>query len=207
MIRSASTFPAATGTATIPADYTIAPLTVEQYHAMARAGILEEGAPIELLEGYLVEKMTKHPPHSVATQLTQDALRRVLPSGWRARAQEPITLVDSEPEPDVAIVRGDARHYLARHPGPTEVALVVEVADSSLTVDRGAKRRIYARAGIPVYWIVNLVDRCVECYADPVGPARNPLYTSTEVYAPGEQLPLVIDGVEVSLIAVDDILP
>lgn len=71
------------GSSTIPADYTLAPLTVEQYQAMARAGILEEGAPIELLEGYLVEKMTKRPPHSVATQLPQDALKHVLPVGWR----------------------------------------------------------------------------------------------------------------------------
>lgn len=194
-------------TQAILADATIAPLTVEQYHAMARAGILEEGAPIELLEGYLVEKMTKHPPHSVATQLTQDAIRRVLPLGWRTMTQDPITLVDSEPEPDVAVVRGDARRYLARHPGPTEVTLVVEIADSSLGVDRGAKQRIYARAGIPLYWIVNLVDRCVECYAAPVGPAQNPRYSSVGAYPAGEHLPLVIDGVEAGSIAVDDILP
>jgi Uma2 family endonuclease len=207
MSHSAPAIPTPIQASAIPADYTIAPLTVEQYHAMARAGILEEGAPIELLEGYLVEKMTKHPPHSVATQLTQDAIRRVLPLGWRTITQDPITLVDSEPEPDVAVVRGDARRYLARHPGPTEVALVVEIADSSLAVDRGAKRRIYARAGIPVYWLVNLVDRFVECYAAPVGPARNPLYTATQVYAPGDHLPFVIDGVEAGSIAVDDILP
>jgi Uma2 family endonuclease len=206
MIRSASSI-SSTGAATIPADYTIAPLSVEQYHAMARAGILEEGAPIELLEGYLVEKMTKHPPHSVATQLIQDALRKVLPTGWRAVAQDPITLFDSEPEPDVAVVRGDARRYLMRHPGPTEVALVVEVSDSSLALDRGSKQRIYARAGIPAYWIVNLNDQCVECFADPVGPATNPRYNSAKVYAAGESIPLVIDGVEVGSIIVDDILP
>lgn len=206
MIRSAPPI-ASTGTATIPADYTIASLTVEQYHAMARAGILEEGAPIELLEGYLVEKMTKHPPHSVATQLVQDVLRHVLPPGWRVMAQAPITLADSEPEPDISVVRGDARRYLTRHPGPTDVALVVEVADSSLAIDRGSKQRIYARAGIPVYWIVNLNDRCVERFANPIGPARNPRYTTAEVYAAGEQIPLEIDGAEIGLIAVDDILP
>jgi len=139
MIRSAPIL--ATGTATIPADYTIVPLSVEQYHAMARAGILEEGGPIELLEGYLVEKMTKHPPPRVATQLVELALRQVIPADYHTAMQEPITLEDSEPEPDVAVVQGTIRDYAARHPYAHEVPLVVEIADATRERERGLKRR------------------------------------------------------------------
>lgn len=136
MIRSAAPFSSTREASTVPTDYTIAPLTVEQYHAMARAGILEEGAPIELLEGYLVEKMTKHPSHRVATQLVEAALRQVIPPGCHVATQEPVTLEDSEPEPDVSVVRGDFRDYTERHPYAHETPLVVEVVDATLERDR-----------------------------------------------------------------------
>src|SRR5262245_39214068 len=115
--------------------------SVDQYHAMIRAGILTEDDPVELLEGWLITKMSKSPKHRVVTQLARETLARVLPSGWYVDAQEPVTTADSEPEPDVAVVRGERRQYLDHHPGPQDVALVVEVADSSLQRDRSLKKR------------------------------------------------------------------
>lgn len=206
MIRSATPI-VSTGTATIPADYTIVPLSVEQYHAMARAGILEEGAPIELLEGYLVEKMTKHPPHRVATQLVELALRQVIPTGYHTAMQEPITLEDSEPEPDVAVVQGTIRDYSERHPYAHEVPLVVEIADATLERDRYSKRRIYARAGIPCYWIVNLLDRMVEVYSEPSGQTAHPFYFNQRSFSESESAPVEIHGQHVGVILVRSILP
>src|SRR5262245_49846698 len=103
--------------ATVP-DEPVWRLTVEQYHEMLRAGILHDGCPVELLEGVLVAKMTKYPPHTPATQLLREALAHLLPDGWFVNDQEPITTLDSEPEPDVSVVRGRRRDFQDRHPGP-----------------------------------------------------------------------------------------
>src|SRR5262245_18882937 len=107
-------------------------LSVEQYHKLIGAGVLVEGSPIELLEGLLVRKMTIHPPHATSLQRTWKRIFALLSSGWTVRIQQPITLSDSEPEPDVAVARGDDLVYSTHHPGPADLGLVVEVADSSL---------------------------------------------------------------------------
>lgn len=182
-------------------------LSVDQYHQMLDAGILEDGDPIELLEGWLVEKMTKHPPHRVATRLTRGALEGAVPSGWYVDTQEPITTVDSEPEPDVSVIRGEPRKYVKRHPRPKDVGLLVEVADDSLARDRGVKKRLYARARIPFYWIVNLIDRQVEVYSKPSGPADKPDYRQRQVYGADDEVPVILDGQEIGRIAVRDLLP
>jgi Uma2 family endonuclease len=123
--------------------------SVEQYHQMICQSILTEDDPVELLEGWLTLKMPKNPPHRVATKLTRNILEKLVPNGWYVDTQEPITLDKSEPEPDIVIVRGDTRDYLDRHPGAKDIALVVEVSDSTLERDRTLKKRIYARANIP----------------------------------------------------------
>ena len=131
---------------------------------------------------------------------------RILPAGrYHAGAAKPVRLPgrDSEPEPDRCIARGTIRDYADQHPGPDEIALIVEVADSSLADDRKLAAKVYGPAGIPVYWIVNLVDRQVEVYTDP-GPLG---YRSTESFAEGQSVPVVIDGQAVGRIAVSDILP
>jgi len=182
-------------------------LTVEQYHEMARAGILLDGDPIELLEGWLVNKMTKHPPHSVATSETRRALDQLVPAGWSVDAQEPITTDDSEPEPDISVIRGRRRDFADHHPGPDEVGLLIEVADTSLERDRGWKKRIYAAARIPVYWIVNLIDRQVELFTKPTGSGQQSDYASQQVFQAPDAVPVVLDGEEVGEIAVNDLLP
>ena len=130
-----------------------------------------------------------------------------MPEGWHVASQEPITLPRSEPEPDLAVVRGDARQYLDHHPGPEDVALVIEVADASWQRDRTLKKSIYAQAGMAVYWIVNLVERRIETYTAPSGPAAEADYGQQRQYAPGEEIPLVLDGQEVALLPVQDLLP
>jgi Uma2 family endonuclease len=181
--------------------------SVDQYHAIIRAGILTEDDPVELLEGWLVTKMPKNPRHSVVTQQAREALARVLPSGWSVNIQEPITTADSEPEPDIAVVRGERRQYLHHHPGPQDVSLVIEVADSSLQRDRTLKKRLYAAAGISVYWIVNLIDNQIEVYTDPSGPGEQSNYRQQQNYAPADAVPVIIDGREVGRLAAQDLLP
>jgi Uma2 family endonuclease len=188
-------------------DTPIYRLSVAQYHAMAAAGILTENDPVELLEGWLVRKMTKHRPHSRATLRTRRALEGALPAGWYVDTQEPITTLDSEPEPDVLVLRGEEADYPDRHPGPADVALVVEVADSSLAYDRGTKKRIYARAGITVYWIVNLIERQVEVYSDPTGPAEAPDYREQHTHGLSDTVPVMLDGLEAARLPVTDLLP
>src|SRR3954453_11490344 len=102
-------------------------LSVDRYHAMIASGILTEDDRVELLDGMLVEKITKNPPHTVATDLTRRILEAMIPPGWCVRIQEPVTLAESEPEPDLAIVRGTIRDFNNRHPAAAEVGLAVEV--------------------------------------------------------------------------------
>jgi Uma2 family endonuclease len=183
-------------------------LNVDQYHEMIRRGILTDDDPVELLDGWLVYKMPKNPPHRVATRSTRKALEQVVPAGWYVDSQEPITLGErSEPEPDGMVVRGESNQYLERHPGPEDVALIAEVADATLARDRGSKKRLYARANVPVYWIINLFDRQIEVYTDPTGLAEQPDYRQRQDYGPSDSVPVVIAGQEVGRIPVRDLLP
>lgn len=171
------------------------PLTVDQYHDLIRAGSLSEADPVELLEGILLYKMPKNPPHAAITTAIRDAIALLLPPQYHARSEQPVTLSDGEPEPDGAVVRGRAKDYISRHPAPDEIALVIEVAESSLDRDRGIKLRSYARAGIAEYWVVNLIERQVEVYTDPnPESAGGPTYRGKVVYGQGESVPLGIAG-------------
>lgn len=185
----------------------VARLSVQQYHDMIRAGILSDDDRVELLEGWLVTQMSKNPPHSVATELAREALAKLLAQGWTIRTQEPITTQESEPEPDLAVARGERRTYSTRHPTPAEVALVIEVADTTLQRDRTDKKRIYARAGIAIYWIINLVNRQIEVYGDPTGPVVAPDYRLRQDFHDGDTVPVWIEGQQIGWLAVRDLLP
>jgi Uma2 family endonuclease len=182
-------------------------LTVEQYHRMTASGILTPDDRVELLEGWLVAKMTKKPPHRIATHRARAALEAVVPPGWYVDAQEPIVTADSEPEPDVAVIRGRTEDYADANPGAEQVGLAVEVADVTLLRDRRMKARIYARAGIPQYWIVNLLDRSVEVHTEPTDLGESPTYLNRVVRSETEELSVVLDGVEVGRIRIGDLLP
>jgi Uma2 family endonuclease len=181
--------------------------SVEEYHQMIEAGILDENDNVELIEGHVVNKMSRNPPHDSAIRILSRRLDRLLPPGWDYRGQSAITLSDSEPEPDLAVVRGDERTYGTRHPGAADVGLVVEVSDSTLAWDRSEKARIYARAGIETYWIVNLVDRRLEVHTGPSGPTASPCYARRDDIPIGSSVPLVLDGVVIAALAVSDLLP
>jgi Uma2 family endonuclease len=178
-------------------------ITVAEYERMASAGVFNEPKRIELIDGYLVTKMPKSPEHGFSTKEVLKALAKRLPPGWTSRQEQPVRIpAYDEPEPDVAIVRGSDADYRHRLPDVADVGLLVEVSRTNPSADR-QQGIFYARGGIPVYWIVNLVDRQVEVYTDP-GPAG---YASRKDYSPGQQVPVVIVGQQVGQIAVDDILP
>jgi Uma2 family endonuclease len=179
---------------------------VEQYLRMTELGIITSDDRIELLENCAVLKMPRNPPHDGTLQCVIKRLTRYLPAGWDIRGQSALVLPDSVPEPDVAVVRGDETTYLLRHPTAADCALVIEVADSSLLRDQRDKTRIYARAGIPLYWIVNLPDRRVEVYSNPTGPTAVPQYQAFATCQPGDTLTLPLDSATAS-VPVADLLP
>jgi len=182
-------------------------LSVDQYHAMIRTGILTEEDPVELLEGWLVPKLPKNPAHRPATGLVREALTASVSKGWHVGTHEPVTLQDSKPEPDLVVVRGDPRDYLDRHPVAKDLALLVEIAGASLQRDRCYKKRIYAAAGVAVYWIVNLLDGQVEVYSDPTGPAKQPDYRQRQDYSLSASVPVIIGGKEVGRVPVRQLMP
>jgi Uma2 family endonuclease len=141
------------GEVEVPLD-SLRRFTVEEYHDLIGQGYFAKDESYELLEGLLVHKMPKYPPHWIATDLLRDALQALGLSGYFIHSQNPVTTTDSEPEPDLAVVLGNRRDYKGGNPEPDKVPLVIEVADSSLRRDRTLKKRIYARAALPVYWIV-----------------------------------------------------
>jgi hypothetical protein len=182
--------------------------TVDQYHRMIQTAILTEDDAVELLEGWVVRKMARNPPHDATISKVDSLLRKLLPQGWFTRIQSAVTTADSEPEPDVVIASGTTDDYMARHPGPTDVALVIEVADSSLPRDREVKGAIYARANVSRYWIVNLSERQVEVYSEPSGPAAaHPSFHQRSDHPAGGIVALEIPGHPAMTIAVRDLLP
>ena len=179
-------------------------ITVDEYERIIAAGALEDPSRVELIDGYMVDKMGKNAGHGYATKETLKALDARLPVGWTSRKEEPVRIPDyDEPEPDVAIMRGADADYEHELPTAADVALVVEVSESSLFQDRGKKSSAYAHGEIPVYWIVNLVNRQVEVYSRPAKTG----YKSRKDYGPGQQVPVTIGGQKLPPIAVDDLLP
>jgi Uma2 family endonuclease len=140
--------------------------SVAEYQRLTEIGLLGEDDSIELLEGWIVKKMTKNPRHDATIDILSKMLWRLLPAGWFPRTQNVLVTADSAPEPDVVIARGDPQDYLDRHPQADDVALVIEVAES--TIDRDwEKCRIYAHAGVSQYWIVDLNSNCLEVFTEP----------------------------------------
>jgi Uma2 family endonuclease len=145
----------------------------EEYERLVDLGIFV-GERLELLAGLLVVQEPQGSSHAAIVGQIGQVLRSAFGAGWHARLQAPLALDDdSEPEPDVAVVSGDYRDYLAAH--PRTAVLVVEVADSSLRLDRRLKGGLYARTGVAEYWIVNLVEDVVEVCRDP-RPAAQAAY-------------------------------
>ncbi len=178
--------------------------TVPQYDRMVQSGVIAAADRVELIEGLLVTKMGRNRPHVQAGNKGFWALARIFGSEWHVRKEDPVVVSQwSKPEPDLAVVRGVIADYDQRDVLAADVALVVEIADSSLPADQADMARVYAASGIPVYWIVNLVARQLEIYTNP-GPNG---YADTVAVKPGQDVPVVIDGFEVGRIAVADMFP
>ena len=183
-------------------DASLARFSVASYQRMVVSGALTSDDRVELLENYVVLKMPHNPPHDSTIQRMLRPLLGSLPGGWDLRVQSAITLSDSEPEPDFAVVRGSSADYEGRHPYAADVGLVIEVADTSLARDQHDKARIYANANIPIYWVVNLLDRRLEVYSQPSGVDAAAEYRASQFYHAGDTVPVVLDGSAVATLAV-----
>jgi Uma2 family endonuclease len=185
-------------------------LTREEYHKMAEAGIFGPDERLELIDGEVYKKLSPQSPrHAYLVRRLEQALGRIFSDEYECRSQLPLVSGgDGEPEPDIAIVPGSMEDYWSQHPKVSDAILLVEIADASLQSDRGAKAALYARTGVPDYWIVNLRNRTVEVYREPAPlPDQESLhgYKSRRVFSEGETLsPLAAPE---AALAVSDILP
>lgn len=180
-------------------------LTSDQFEHMIETGTVGRRDKVVLWKGRLFAKMTKHPPHGHALGCLAEIMGRILPAGYFYRQDISIRLDDrSMPEPDLIVIRGDRAEFARRRATPGDIAILVEVADSSLPLDRRVIAD-FAAAGIVEYWIVNLVDRRIEIYSGP--DANTKAYRTTRMFGPDDEVPVVLDGHEVGRFAVKDILP
>jgi Uma2 family endonuclease len=184
-------------------------LTAAEYLRMVEHEIIPTDRRIGLWEGQLYEKMAKRLPHPVASSEVAVALIRGLPGGWSIWPENPILLNEfTAPIPDMTVVRGVADDYIRRgsNPVPVDIGLVIELADSSLTRDLLQSLQTYARAGLPVYWVVNLVKNRIEVYSQPRVEGDTARDTVSETFEPGKDVPLILDGQEVARIPARDLL-
>lgn len=142
--------------------------TLAEYHRLIELGFLTEDDRVELIRGELVQMAAKGTRHSVCNTKLARELDRLVDNLAVIRGQEPIILpTNSEPEPDIVIVRGQPDDYLMNHPSPKDIFLLIEVSDSTLVYDQTVKLSLYAEAQIQNYWIMNLVANQVERYTQP----------------------------------------
>ena len=137
---------------------------------MVEAGVLGPEDKVELIEGEILLVSPEGPRHSAVADIVRRELERSFGDGYTVRPAHPLAADDrSEPEPDLLVVPGRPEDYLDRHPEPSHAVLLVEVSKTSLGFDLGRKRRLYARAGVPEYWVVDLVNAAVHVHLDPAG--------------------------------------
>jgi len=142
--------------------------TVKEYYRMAETGVLRPEARVELLNGEIIDMSPIGPFHGSVTKYLNHLFSAAGPGRWITQVQDPVRLDEhSEPEPDLALLKTSADFYRKRHPEPGDVFLLIEVSDTTLTLDQDEKLPAYGRAGIAEVWIVNLVDRTIEVYREP----------------------------------------
>jgi Uma2 family endonuclease len=207
--RAQAAPPAPSAPLEIPADR-LYRLSIAQVDALGKAGLVEGLDRLELIEGLLVKKMAKNPPHIAVSSTLARILYRAVPEEWSVCHEAPVVIegqgLESMPEPDFLILRGDLR-MLGRRPLPHEVVIAIEVSDTSLHDDTTWKKALYARAGVPTYWVINIPARRIEVYTEPTGPADVPDYRARRIFAEAEEVPLTIDGREVVRIILRELLP
>lgn len=161
--------------------------TVRDYHLMAEMGVLCPDARVELLDGRILDMSPIGPFHGGVVKRLSRLFHQLAHGRWLVSTQDPLHLDEySEPQPDLMLLRPAADDYTRRHPEPRDVWLLIEVADTTLELDRGEKLSAYGRAGIPEVWIVNLSELVVEVYREPHlgGYARQRLVRAGEQISP-----------------------
>ena len=175
---------------------TTAKWTLEEYHRMVAAGVLE-GRAVEFLNGEVIEMSPGGPPHAAASSDAGEYLAGLLGGRAQVRQAKPLTIpvLVSEPEPDLAIVRRLGRGYRQQHPAPEDVFWLVEYAQTSLSKDLDEKKRLYADAGILEYWVVNLRDRVLFVFRQPAMGT----YQLEQTLSQGELTPLAFPDLMISV--------
>ncbi len=187
---------------TIQAQFTVRLWTVEEYHHMTQAGIFHPEERVELIAGQIIKMSAKGTAHTAAVRRTARILRNRLENQADVYTQDPIKLDNSsEPEPDIAVVKIDPLDYADHHPTPSEVYLIIEVADSSLKYDREIKSKLYAQSGIADYWVLDVIDRKLHMFREPTQEGyQSEVILSQEASVSPLQFPTLV-------IALQDILP
>lgn len=180
----------------------------KRFERMVAAGVFASDDSVFLWQGRIVRKMTAGHAHFITVSLLYQMMLGMVAPGWTVIQEQPVEIDEfSLPEPDLSIIRGTLRDYRQRRPNGLDIGLLIEVADSSLLVDRRTKLPVYARARLPHYWIINIADRRVEAYEAPVNQTGGPGYAVRRDYVAGQGVPVILDGVQVGTIAVDEVLP
>ena len=191
-------------------------ISVEAFHRMGETGILGPADRVELIDGEIIDMSPIGALHAAIVDLLARHLARSAQASVFIRCQNPLRLDDlSEPEPDIAILKPRADFYTTGHPGPADVLLVVEVADSSLAYDLGVKVPLYARHGIPEVWVIDATTRQTRVFREPVGSggAGQPTGSgyaheaSLEAHELLSCASVVADSGEVVAVAIDRLLP
>ncbi|MBW4664607.1 MAG: Uma2 family endonuclease [Chroococcus sp. CMT-3BRIN-NPC107] len=165
--------------------------SLAEYHRLIELGFFQENERIELIRGQIIQMAAKCTPHSVCNTLLFGELFTLLQGQATIRNQEPIILgEDSEPEPDLAIVRNRSDRYLDSHPSIADILLVIEVSDSTLKYDRETKLSLYSESGIDDYWLFNLVANCLEAYSQPYQTQDSFEYANRQIYLPNNAIAL-----------------
>jgi Uma2 family endonuclease len=190
---------------TTEAPFTVRLWTVQEYHQMAEAGIFHPEERVELIAGQIIRMSAKGTAHTAAVRRTAKILRNLLANQAEVYTQDPIQLDNfSEPEPDIAVVRIDPLDYADHHPTPSEVYLIIEVADSSFKYVRQTKGKAYAKSGIADYWVLDVNERQLHVFREPTPEgyqsevilseeaSLSPLQFPTFVIALQDMLPLAL---------------
>ncbi|MDG3002435.1 Uma2 family endonuclease [Paludisphaera mucosa] len=179
----------------------------EQFWRMIDAGIIPDDVDVELVAGRIY-RMTKHEPHNFAVGRLAESLRSMVPQGLYVREEKSMshdqrTIL----EPDVAVARGDLKDFRPSPPATSEAALIVEVCASTRTADYRDKVRLYASAGVPLYWVVDVDGRKIDAFSEPQGSGREAGYARQATFLEGQAAAVVLDGREVGRIDAKDLLP
>ncbi len=182
--------------------------TIDDYHRLIELGFLTETDKVELIRGELVEMASQGTPHTFSVTRLCRRLDRLLGDRAVIRCQVPIAFIplNSEPEPDAVVAKGDEADYLPHHPYPEDILLVIEISDSTLKYDQTTKLGLYAEAGISNYWIVNLNARQLECYSQPYQDAQSEYnYLNKQIFLPNQSV--YIPGFDDALLDLSKIFP